>query len=451
VNRVLAAAVLAIPVAVALAACTGAPHPSASAVPPTTTAVPLLSSRSFIDAGLTNAPPSAQSDHAVGIVPCSERSADRYGQFVRACLRKDAPVLRYDPRGTWAWLHDPAQAPLAVSVGYVSSAVRQAGRLLVDLIDSTAEWDDAPEAWTGVQSQLHSVVGKPADGLRDQMRTHPEAAGVFDVGGWREKLGYRPAPYPKDVPRVRVLDLDVTDISLQGGKTLTRKNVGVAVEVTATLSQPVVDADGTTWELRQEVTLTASSLESTRKVVEIEWEEDHQVSRSLTGGQNSLPQLVVHRATPQGWSRHSVDRLHFALPRGSVTKSKERVEGTDRIAAEYEVAGTGAALEVSGPYVFTDADPDGDWWVLPGFDNYGLRVPGATSAAAEVGRDDQGRFRARIDLQMPAPAGMAAGTELSYHLEWDTTPERAVDELRTMVGAMSLGPTSKASGTKAKR
>lgn len=274
---------------------------------------------------------------------------------------------------------------------------------------------------------------------------------MCSTSGGREKLGYRPAPYPKDVPRVRVLDLDVTDISLQGGKTLTRKNVGVAVEVTATLSQPVVDADGTTWELRQEVTLTASSLESTRKVVEIEWEEDHQVSRSLTGGQNSLPQLAVHRATPQGWSRHSVDRLHFALPRGSVTKSKERVEGTDRIAAEYEVAGTGAALEVSGPYVFTDADPDGDWWVLPGFDNYGLRVPGATSAAAEVGRDDQGRFRARIDLQMPAPAGMAAGRELSYHLEWDTTPERAVDELRTMVGAMSLGPTSKASGTKAKR
>jgi len=440
--------VLTVAIAVALTGCTDAPRPIASTASTSPSAVPLLSSRSFVDAGLTNAPPSAQSDHAVGVVPCTGRSTDRYGQFVRACLRRDAPVLRYDPHGKWAWLHDPAQAPLAVSAGFVSAAVKQAGRLLVDLIDSTAQWDDAPQAWSGIQSTLRSVIGKPADGLRDQMASHPESAGVFDVGGWREKLGYRPAPYPTDVPRIRVLDLAVTDITLEGGKKLTRKNVGVAVEVTATFTQPVVDAAGTTWELRQDVTLTVSSLQSTRRVVDIQWSEDHQVARSLTAGQNSLPRLAVHRATPQGWSRQSVGRLSFALPRGSVTKKKQRVEGTDRTSAEYQVAGTHAALEVSGPYVVADADPDGDWWVVPGFDNYGLRVPGASSAAAEVGRDDQGRFRARIDVDTPAPAGSEPGSVLSYHLEWDTTPERAVDELRTMVGAMSVRPssTSKARG-----
>ncbi|WP_421732976.1 hypothetical protein [Cellulomonas sp.] len=429
--------VIALALALTLGSCavgpppTHAPSSSTAPVPAPTATVP-VTSESLVAAGLTDSAAIPTSDPMLGVVPCTTPATDRYGSYHPICLPDDAPILQFDPTGPWSWLVTPPGAPLPLDPGYVASAVDQAGRLLVDLIDSPAQWDDSPAAWSGIGSRFGALLNRGADDLRASVASRPERVGMFDLDDWREAWGLRPAAYPAEGPRLRVHDLRTTDIVVGGGRPTTRDDIGVTVTVHARFSQPVLDADGATWELIQSVSLVVSSLEATGAVREIEWSEDHAVGRRLRGGQASLPRLDVDAAVPPGWAPQGIGALTFALP-GSSSLAEESVDGATVAWRQFTLDGEGRELYVSGPALMHDPPPEGGWWVVPDFDNYGLDIPGAEVAAAEIGRDELGRFRARVDLQ-----AFEHGSTWNYHVEWDTTPERAEDELRMLVGSMSV-------------
>ena len=427
---------LAVALTVTLCACTVSepPETALSQTPSPTPTVP-VSSETLVAADRTDTPPSPAADEMLGVVPCATAVTDAYGSYYPICVRDDAPVLRFDPAGQWSWVVTPPGAPIPLDPQYVASAVDQAGRLLVDLIDSPAQWDDSPQAWSGIGARVGSLLNRAPDDLRTVVASRPEKVGMFDVDQWREAAGNRPADYPTEGPRIRVLDLRVSQMSVSAGEPASRDNIGVTVTVQATFTQPVIDTDGTPWELRQHVSLVVSSLEATGAVRDLEWSEDHVVGRNLRGGQQSLPEFPIDAAMPTGWLPQSIGALTFALPDGS-TLAEESVEGATVPWKRFDLPDGPREFDISGPELDHDPAPEGGWWVLPGFANYGLDIPGSEVAAAEIGTDGLGRYRARVDLR-----SFEHGSTRKYHVEWDTTPERAEAELREVVGALSVAVT----------
>lgn len=426
---------LVVALAVTLSSCTvaGSTDPAPSRTPSPTPTVP-VSSETLVAAGLTDPAPSPAADDLLGAVPCATAVTDAYGTYHPTCLRDDAPVLQFDPAGEWSWVVTPPGAPIPLDAGYVASAVDQAGRLLVDLIDSPAQWDDSPQAWSGIGTRVGSLLNLSPDDLRALVASQPETVGMFDVDKWREARGIQPAEYPTDGPRIRLLDLRVAGMVVSAGEPVGRDNIGITVTVRATFTQPVIDKDGTSWELRQHVSLVVSSLEATGAVRDIEWRDDYVLGRNLSGGQQSLPDLATEPATPTGWQPQTIGALTYALPEGS-TLAEESAEGTTVPWKRFALPPLDGPreLEISGPELDRDPVPEGGWWVVPGFANYGIDIPGSEVAAAEIGSDESGRYRARVYLR-----SFEHGSAWLHHVEWDTAPDRAEAELREFVGAMSV-------------
>lgn len=364
-----------------------------------------------------------------GIVAGAGTATDRYGEYVRAALAPDAAVRSYDPAGPWAevldWL-DPA---------YVQQAVSDGARFFVEeWLDSATRWDDSAEAWAALNAATGELMGRVGQDVRVWAADGEDAHRFFDLDDWREGLGVRPVAYPTDQPRFVVSDLAVTDMGVYApfAEDGDLENVGLSVTFEATTHELVTTADGGVALMRQWMTLTLGSMQSTGNVEQLWWNSNYDVQRRLTGGMAALPVLETTPAVPAGWEPTTVGGLTFAVPAGGAVQD----DGDGWLGYPFGTstqAGDDAMFWVHGPRDIGADETPGSWIALEGFDNYGLTIPGATVAAAEIGHDMWGQYRVRIFLH-----GTTGGDLVAYRVEWDTTPERAEAELRQVAGTLSV-------------
>jgi hypothetical protein len=371
-------------------------------------------------------------DDSLGVVPCDSTGTDRYGTFTRACLRDDAPVLVFDATGDDGWLLAPG--PLGFDEGYVRTAVAQAGRFVVeDLVDSTAQWDDSPAAWEGIDAAVGALWG----GAPYDVRARPAADddvidGLFDIDGWREAQGLRPAPYLDGVPRVSLDQLKVSGISASPLDDDHRHGyAGINIHVDASYRMPAISEDGRTWELVHALSVTVSSEKDTGRASYVEWHDRVTVGARVRGGASALTRLAARPG--RTGALVTIDDLTLNVPAGASAGG-----GSDDGAGgvrdwKWFTLGPGRRLEVDGAGDYAPKGGSDAWIAVPGFDNFRLAVEGA-SAAAEIGTDDSGRYRVRVDLDVTA----SDGGSRPYHVEWDSTPDRALVELQAMAASFSV-------------
>jgi hypothetical protein len=160
----------------------------------------------------------------------------------------------------------------------------------------------------------------------------------------------------------------------------------------------------------------------------VEWDDRASVGAQVKGGIAALSLLDVRPS--RAGTPVTIDDLTFDLP-VAATDSGGSDDGAR--AWKWFDLGPGRRLDVAGA---GDYSPDGEsdaWIAVPGFDNYRLPVMGA-SAAAEIGTDESGRYLVRIDLDVTT----SDGGSRPYHLEWDSTPERALAELRGVTASFRV-------------
>lgn len=358
-----------------------------------------------------------------GVVPGAGTATDRYGEYVRATLAPDAGVRSFDPAGPWAEVLDRLDA------AYVQQALDTGATFFVEQwLDAPTRWEDSAAAWAVVNSATGELMGRVGQDVRGWVADGDGADRMFDLDDWREDLGLTPAGYPADQPRFVVDELAVTDMAVYApfADTGDMTTIGLSVTFEATTHELVSTADGGVALMRQWQSLTLASLQSTGEVPRLWWNANYDVQRRLTGGMEALPVLDVPAAVPDGWEQVTVGGLTFAVPAGGRVQD----DGDGWLGYKF---GTEAMLWVHGPRTLGAEETPGSWIALEGFDNYGLQIPGAPMAAAEVGRDMWGQYRARVFLH-----GTLDGATVAYRVEWDTTPERAEAELLQVVGTMSV-------------
>ncbi|MGY4644776.1 hypothetical protein [Cellulomonas sp. URHB0016] len=421
-------AVLALAVVVALVGCTdddsGAevpdPSPSVSRRPPITSA-------ELVDAGLARAPGYGTGDLDLGVVPCDTTATDRYGTFTRTCLRDDAPVLAFDATGPDRSLLAPGSQ--GFDEGYVRAAVAAAGRFVVqDLIDSTAQWDDSPEAWAGLDAATGALFGDSPHDVRASIGDGT-TTGWSDAGDWRENQGLRPAPYEPGVPRMSFDELEVAGITMSAIDGDYRLGFsGINVQVDARYRQPVLTEDGRTWELVHWLSATISSDEATGAASGIEWRDHVTVGAEVPDVRTIAP---LHGLAGAAGPVATIDDLSLTLLEGAVLAKESENEARSW---KTFTLGPGRELRIDGAGSYAAPGEGVRWTAVREFENYRLLVPGAASALAEIGTDDEGRYRVRVDLD----ASTSDGGTRAYHVEWDSTPETALAELQQIAGSMSF-------------
>lgn len=419
----------------ALAACSGGDAaaggdaPAQDAAPAGSSLVAPASAADLAAAGLlpdSELGEDTSAEH--GVVPGTETATDRYGEYTRVSLAPDAPVLTLDPAGPWGelldWL-DPAYVQQALTTG--------ATFFVEEWVDAPTRWDDSAEAWARLNTATGELMQQVGQDVRAWVADGDGADRIFDLDDVREGLGVRPVEYAPGQARFVVDDLSVTNMGVyapfaDSGDTET---IGLSVTYEISTRELVTTADGGVATLRAWLSLTLGSFESTGAVVQLWWDGSFQVERELDGGTAALPVLETPTGVPAGWEHASVGGLTFAVPTGGSTQDDG--DGWLGYTLDTTVAdGSDAMLWVLEPRDVSEAAV-GTWYVLEGFTNYGLQVPGATAAAAEIGSDVWGQYRARVFIN-----GTIDGKPVAYRIEWDTTPERAQEELVTMVGAMSV-------------
>jgi hypothetical protein len=421
--------VLALAAVLAVAGCTHAGGKTAEpSLSPSASPAPPITSAELVDAGLTRPGGYGTGDPTLGVVPCETTATDRYGTFTRTCLRDDAPVLAFDAAGPHKSLLAPGNQ--GFEEGYVRAAVAAAGRFVVqDLIDSTAQWDDSPEAWVGIGAATGALFGDSPHDVRASMGDDT-TNGWSDAGDWREKKGLRPAPYVAGVPRMSFDELEVAGITMSAidDDDYRLGFSGINVQVDGSYRQPVLSEDGRTWDLVHRFSATISSEEATGVARAIEWRDHVTVGAPVA----DVRTLAVLRGRPgESGPVVTIDDLSLTLPDGA-TLAKE--SGNEARSWKAFTIGPGRELGIDGAGSYEPPGEGGGWTAVRGFENYRLVVPGTHVALAEIGTDDDGRFRVRVDLD----ARTADGGTRGYHVEWDSTPETAVAELQRIAGSLSF-------------
>ena len=366
-----------------------------------------------------------------GVVPGTETAVDRYGEYTRVTLAPDAPVLTFDPAGPWAevtqWL-DPT---------YVQQALGDGASFFVEeWVDAPTRWDDSAQAWADLNTETGELMQAVGQDVRGWVAGGDGADRLFDLGDWREDLGIRPVGYAPGAPRFQVADLAVTDMAVYAplAESGDMETIGLLVTFEITTDELVVTSDGGIAHLHHWQSLTLKSLQATGAVERLEWNASYQLGRELEGGMAALPVLATPAAVPAGWEAVTVEGLTLAVPDGAAAQSDD---DPDSGWTGYPLGTTSAdgesVLWVRGPREVSEGTDSGQWFALEGFLNYGLVIPGADVAAAEVGHDVWGQFRARVFVQATRD-----GAPVSYRVEWDTTPERAEAELIQIAGTMSV-------------
>lgn len=377
---------------------------------------------------------------AVGVVVSDTTATDRYGEYTRVRLADDAPILAFDPEGPWGEL------VRMLSVQHINDTLAAGARYFIDeWVDSPARWDDSAEAWSGLSAATHTLLGTSEIDMHAAVTSAQSANRMFDIGDWREGLGLRPAAYAPGVPRITVDSLEVTDMSVFRPETEDAiDHVGLSVTFTMGFREPVVDASGETFVMQQWQTMTINGVTTMDTVVGVTWDGGYSVDLPLAGGMDTLPVIETPAGVPDGWQTQTIDELTFATPPGSTPDTSSEADVTPAWTQITLTPGTAADSGAQLLYVrgaeASDPDDVGHWNAVYGFQNYGLTVPGADHAAAEIGTDSQGRYRARVFLSAEQD-----GKPVSYRIEWDTTPETAQNEVVQYVGAMSIASTASSS------
>jgi hypothetical protein len=369
---------------------------------------------------------------AVGVVVSDTTAVDRYGEYTRVRLADDAPVLTFDPEGPWG------QLVRELGTQHINDTLTAGARYFVDeWVDSPARWDDSAEAWAGLNAATQTVMASSEIDMHAAATSAQSGSTTFDIGNWREGLGFRPAPYTPGVPRITVDSLTVTDMSVNRPED-NRDAVGLRVTFEMKFREPVVDATGAAFVMQQSLTLTVTGLKTRDGVIGISGNGTYSISSPLAGGMKTLPVFETPADVPKGWQTHTIDGLTFATPPGIAQDTSSEADETPawtQFTLTPETApdaGDAKVLYVRGAAT-NEADDAGGWYAVYGFQNYGLTVDGADLAAAEIGTDEYGRYRVRVYLSAEQD-----GKPVSYHIEWDTTPETAQGELVQYVGAMSI-------------
>lgn len=376
--------------------------------------------------------PAQSAEH--GVVTGEAARTDRYGDYTRVALAPDAPVLTFDPAGPWAELTE------WFDLAYIQQTLATGAAYFVEeWVDSPTRWDDSDAAWSVLNTATGELMGAVGKDVRGWVADGDAVTRVFDVADWREALGVRPAEYTPGVPRFTVDDLAVTDMAVyapraESGDTET---VGLRITYEMSVSEPVVTGDGRVATMSQWQSLTLSGLRATGLVDRLEWDGRYQIASEVDGGMTALPVLETPAGLPAGWQAQTLDGLTFAVP--AVASVEESAEpGTTPPWTSFALgtttpSGDTGLVWARGALAVPAGVDAGSWAAVEGFENYGLEVPGAEYAAAEVGTDMYGRFRVRVFL-----GATWDGAPVSYRVEWDTTPEAAEAELIQYVGAMSV-------------